>query len=111
MSEAPLYEKVISENLEKGTQLRLVVNDFRDVQYLHLRKYYLSYDEGFMPTKEGISIPATISSVYALLDGLVEICSFEESIDSITKHFQGKIDELQQNKANKGSTDRNTTSD
>ncbi len=94
MSEAPLYEKVISENLEKGTQLRLVVNDFRDVQYLHLRKYYLSYDEGFVPTKEGASMPATISSIYALLDGLVEICSFEESIDSITKHFQDKIDEL-----------------
>lgn len=94
MSEAPLYEKVISENLEKGTQLRLVVNDFRDVQYLHLRKYYLSYDEGFVPTKEGASMPATISSIYALLDGLVEICSFEESIDSITKHFQDKIDQL-----------------
>lgn len=94
MSDAPLYEKVISENLEKGTQLRLVVNDFRDVQYLHLRKYYLSYDEGFVPTKEGASMPATISSIYALLDGLVEICSFEESIDSITKHFQDKIDQL-----------------
>ena len=94
MSEAPLYEKVISENLEKGTQLRLVVNDFRDVQYLHLRKYYMSYDEGFVPTKEGASMPATISSIYALLDGLVEICSFEESIDSITRHFQDKIDQL-----------------
>lgn len=100
MSEAPLYEKVISENPEKGTQLRLVVNDFRDVQYLHLRKYYMSYDEGYVPTKEGASMPASIASIYALLDGLVEICSFEESIDAITLHFQERLDELRR-KSNK----------
>ena len=96
MSDKPLYEKIISENLDKGSQLRLVVSEFKGVQYVHLRKYFLSYDEGFVPTKEGASMPATISSIYALLDGLIEICSYEESIDSITKHFQSKIDELQQ---------------
>lgn len=94
MSDTPLYEKIISENLDKGSQLRLVVSEFRDVQYIHLRKYFLSYDEGFVPTKEGASMPATIAGIYALLDGLVEICSFEESIDSITKHFQEKIEQL-----------------
>ena len=87
-----LYEKIISENLEKGTQLRLVVSEFREVQYLHLRKYFLSYEGEFIPTKEGASFPVTIQSIYALLDGLVEICSHEESIDSITKHFQEKIE-------------------
>lgn len=96
--EGPLYEKIISENMEKGSQLRLVVNEFRGVQYLHLRKYFLSYDEGFVPTKEGASMPATIAGIYALLDGLIEICSYEESIDSITKHFAEKIDELKQNR-------------
>lgn len=96
MSEVPLYEKIISENMEKGSQLRLVVNEFRGVQYLHLRKYFLSYDEGFVPTKEGASMPATIAGIYALLDGLIEICSYEESIDAITKHFAEKINELQQ---------------
>ena len=105
MSDEVFYEKIISENLEKGTQLRLVVNEFRDVQYVHLRKYFLSYDEGFVPTKEGASMPATISSIYALLDGLVEICSFEESIDSITTHFQNKIDELRTLKEIPATTD------
>jgi hypothetical protein len=94
MSDTPLYEKVLSENLEKGSQLRLVVNEFREVQYLHLRKYFLSYEGDWVPTKEGASMPASISGIYALLDGLVEICSFEESIDSITKHFQEKIEQL-----------------
>lgn len=94
MSEAPLYEKILSENLDKGSQLRLVVNRFRDVEYLHIRKYFLSYDEGFIPSKEGISMPATIASIYALLDGLVEICSYEESIDAVIKHFGEKIEAL-----------------
>ncbi len=94
MSDTPLYEKIISENAEKGTQLRLVLSEFRDVQYLHLRKYYMSYDDGYVPTKEGASMPANIANIYALLDGLIELCSYEESIDSITEHFQSKINTL-----------------
>jgi hypothetical protein len=91
MSDNTLYEKIISENEEKGTQLRLVVSEFRDVQYVHLRKYFLSYEGEFVPTKEGASFPATIQSIYSLLDGLVEICSKEENIESINKHFSEKL--------------------
>jgi hypothetical protein len=94
MSDDTLYEKIISENLDKGTQLRLVVSEFRDVQYVHLRKYFLSYDEGFLPSSEGASFPATIQSIYALLDGLIEICSKEENVDAINKHFAEKLKEL-----------------
>lgn len=89
-----LYEKVLSENEEKGSQLRLVVSEFRDVQYIHIRKYFKSYEGEWIPTKEGATMPATIQSIYSLLDGLIEICSFEESTDSITKHFAEKINEL-----------------
>lgn len=110
MSDTPLYEKIISENIDKGSQLRLVISEFRDVQYLHLRKYFLSYEGDFVPTKEGASMPATIAGIYALLDGLIEICSFEESIDSITKHFQDKIDELR-HKNNKEISESNSQND
>lgn len=92
--DTPLYEKVLSENLEKGKQLRLVLSEFRDVQYLHIRVYYLDYEGNWKPTREGASMPATIASIYALLDGLIELCSKEESIDSVTKHFGQKINEL-----------------
>ena len=37
-----LYERLIEENMEKGFQVKLVVNEFRDVIYIHLRKYFLS---------------------------------------------------------------------
>ena len=96
--DGPLYEKVISENEDKGSQLRLVINEFRGIQYLHLRKYYLSYEGEYVPTKEGASMPATISGIYALLDGLIEICSYEENIEAITKHFKDKLRELEEQK-------------
>lgn len=94
MSEAPLYEKIISENLEKGKQLRLVVSEFREVQYLHLRVYYLDYEGEWIPTKEGASMPATLAGIYALLDGLIDICSKEESKDAINTHFAQRLNEL-----------------
>jgi len=93
MSDTPLYEKILSENADKGSQLRLVVNEFRDVQYIHLRKYFLDYEGTWMPTKEGASMPATISNIYALLDGLLEIVSHEEGQDTIREHFLEKLNE------------------
>ena len=89
-----LYEKLIYENEEKGFQYKLTITEFRDVQYLHVRKYFLSYEGEWLPTKEGASIPATIQNTYALLDGLMEICSNEESIDSMVDHFEKKIIDL-----------------
>jgi len=82
-----VYEKLIHENLEKGFQLRLTVSDFRDLEYLHIRKYFLSYDGEFIPSKEGISVPVSIQNVYALLDGLLEICSKAEGLSAITDKF------------------------
>ena len=89
-----LYEKILFENLEKGFQYRLTVNEFREVQYIHIRKYFLSYEGEFVPTKEGAAIPASIQNTFALLDGLVEICSKQESLDSILEYFEKKISDL-----------------
>jgi len=90
-----LYEKLIFENEEKGFQYKLTVSEFRDVQYIHVRKYFLSYEGDYIPTKEGASIPATIQNIFALLDGLIEICANEESVDVITEYFGKKISQLQ----------------
>ena len=89
-----LYEKLIFENEEKGFQYRLTVSEFRDVQYIHVRKYFLSYEGEYIPTKEGASIPATIQNIFAMLDGLIEICANEESVDVITEYFGNKISQL-----------------
>lgn len=89
-----LYEKTLFRNEDKGFELRLVVNEFRNVQYIHIRKYFLSFDEGYIPSKEGASMPASINNIYALLDGLIDICSKEEGVDAITKHFSQRILDL-----------------
>ena len=94
MSDTPLYEKIIFENEEKGFQLRLVLNEFRDKYYIHLRKYFLSFDDGYIPTKEGASMEASIQNIYALLDGLLELVSSAEGIDGIEEHFKSKILDL-----------------
>ena len=36
-----MYERVIHYDEDKEIQIRLTVNCFRGIEYLHLRKYYL----------------------------------------------------------------------
>jgi len=76
--------------MEKGYQIKLVVNDFRDVTYIQLRKYFLSYEGEFVPSKEGVSVPASIENIYGLLDGLLDICAQAEGED-IIRHYAAKI--------------------
>lgn len=89
-----MYEKIIFENLEKGFQYRLTINEFRETEYLHVRKYFLSYEGDWVPTKEGASVPASIQNTYALLDGLLDICSRSENADVVSAYLTKKISEL-----------------
>lgn len=84
------YSKVIEENLEKGYQINLVVNDFRDTTYIQLRKYFLSYEGDWVPSREGVSVPASTENIYALLDGLFDICSKAEG-EEIIKQYAHKL--------------------
>lgn len=88
------YEKVIYENEPKAYQLRLVCNEFKGVQYIHIRKYFLSYEGEYLASKEGVSMEASISNIYSLLDGLLEIVSKEEAIEAINTYFSNKIIDL-----------------
>lgn len=84
------YSKVIEENMDKAYQIRLVVNDFRDTTYFQLRKYFLSFDGDWIPSREGVSIPASMENIYAVLDGLLDICSQAEG-EEIIKHYYNKL--------------------
>lgn len=86
MSEV-LYEKLIYENTDKFYQLRLTVNEFRDKYYVNIRKYFLSYESEWIPSKEGISMEASMGNISALLEGLLEIVAQEESKELITKIY------------------------
>ena len=82
-----VYEKVIYEDTtNKFYQLRLVLSDFREVEYFHIRKYFLSIDGEWIPSKEGVSVPANMDTIYLLLSGLVELVS-ESEIKHILEEF------------------------
>ena len=90
MDENIQYSKIIDENMEKGFQIRLAVNDFRDVTYIQLRKFFLSYEGQWIPSREGVSIPASTENIYAILDGLLDICSIAEGRE-IVEHYAEKL--------------------
>ena len=89
-----IYERVINET--DTQQIRLVINTFRGVEYLSLRKYYLDFDEEWLPSKEGISIPLDLDNTQELFTGLVEILSLAESKSIIEDEFKEIIDEIYQ---------------
>lgn len=78
MDDNILYSKIIDENIDKGFQVRLCLNDFRNTTYIQLRKYFLTYEGDWQASREGVSIPASIENIYSILDGLLEICSDAE---------------------------------
>lgn len=93
--EAPeVYEKVIHYDEQKEVQVRLTINTFRGVEYLHLRKYYLDFEEEWKPTPEGIAMPLDFDNSRNLFSGLIEILSLAESKEIIEEHFEDLLKEL-----------------
>ena len=92
LHEAPtVYEHVIHYDEEKQTQIRVVVNTFRGIEYLHLRKYYMDFDEEWKPTPDGIAMPIDFSNTRELFRALTEILSLAESKQIIEENFQDLI--------------------
>ena len=93
--EAPeVYTKLIHENAEGTEQVRLTINEFRDTEYLHLRKYYLDFDGDFKPTKDGVAMHIDFENSKALFEGLVEILSLAESKGILETHFKDILDKI-----------------
>jgi len=93
--EAPeLYERVIHYDEVKQVQVRLVVSTFRGIEYLHLRKYYMDFNEEWKPTPEGVSMPLDFSNSREMFSGLVEILSLAESKEVIEENFSDLLQDL-----------------
>ena len=87
------FSRVVHISEEGDYQVRLTVNTFRCKENLHLRKYYLSFDEEWLPTKDGIALPLDLDNSYQLFTGLVEILSLAESRDRVLEHFKDAFTE------------------
>ena len=93
--EAPeVYQKIISEKASGDEQVRLTINEFRGVEYIHLRKYYLDFDGDFKPTKDGVAMPLNFENSRLLFEGLVEIISLAEAKEILETYFKDILDEI-----------------
>ena len=93
--EAPeKYERVIHYDETKQVQVRLTVNEFRGIEYLHLRKYYIDFEEEWKPSTEGVAMPLDFYNSKELFSGLVEILSLAEAKQVIKEHFSDLIEDI-----------------
>jgi hypothetical protein len=88
MSDNLHYEKLIYENQDKFYQLKLTVSEFREKYYVNIRKYFQSYEGDFVPSREGVSMEASMENIYALLDGLFDIVSQGEAHEIVERYSQ-----------------------
>lgn len=88
------YSRVIHYDEVRQVQVRLTINTFRDIEYMHLRKYYLDFDEEWKPTPEGVAMPLDLTNSRELFAGLVEILSLAESKQLIEETFGGLVKDL-----------------
>jgi hypothetical protein len=89
-----IYEKLIHWDEEKQIQIKLMINTFYGIEYLHLRKYYLDFTEEWKPSSEGIAIPLDFNNSRELFVGLVEILSLAESKNILEEQFKDVLDEI-----------------
>lgn len=94
MNDEEIYSRIIHET--DDFQVRLTINSFRGIEYLHLRKYYMDFSEQWMPTKDGVAMPLDFNNSKELFIGLVEILSLAESKDVIISNFKELLQDIYQ---------------
>ena len=95
LHEAPaVYEHIIHYDEEKQTQIRVVVSTFHNVEYLHIRRYYMDFDEEWKPSPEGVAMPIDFNNTRELFRALTEILSLAESKSIIEENFKDLIDSI-----------------
>jgi hypothetical protein len=95
LHEAPTaYERIIHFDEFKQIQVRLTINTFRGIEYMHVRKYYQDFDETWRPSPEGVAMPLDFNNSRELFAGLVEILSLAESKQVIEEEFSSLLVDL-----------------
>jgi hypothetical protein len=90
----PIFSKILHEDNEKCFQWRVTVSEFRGVQYFGVRKYFLSFEGTWEPTKEGATIPLTIDGTLRLFLAIsdllseAEISLVDSSLQQIIKEYK-----------------------
>ena len=93
-NEPEVYDRIIWQDEQGHNQARLVINEFRGVEYLHVRKYYLSFEGEWQASNQGLCLPLELESTRELFQGLAEVISLAESREVIEEYFGDVIREI-----------------
>ena len=92
--ELEVYERTIWQDEPGFNQVKVVVNNFRGKEYLHIRKYYLDFDGEFQASNQGLAIPLEVESTIELFKAVAEILSLAECKEVIEEYFGDTIREI-----------------
>ncbi len=81
------FSHVLHQDDIKHEQIRLTVSEFRGVEYLGVRKFYMSFDEEWCAGNEGVTMPLSIENSRALLEGIIKVLALAESQELIQDYF------------------------
>lgn len=81
-----VYERKIFETADGDGAVILKARKYAGRYYLDLREYFVGFDGEWAPTKTGISLPLTLSTVPALFDALLEFLDSTEA-DHLIKQY------------------------
>lgn len=73
-----MADKILYQTADSSQQWRIAVSEFRGIEYLSFRKWYESYDEGYLPSNEGFNIPFDHEAVKILVQNLLKFLSEAE---------------------------------
>jgi hypothetical protein len=94
MDDEEIYSRII--HYAEDYQIRLTINRFRGVEYLHIRRYYLDFSEEWLPSNQGVAMPLDLSNSRELFIGLTEILSMAEVKEEIEEAFKDLIQDIYQ---------------
>jgi hypothetical protein len=82
-----VLDELICDVPEKYFQWRMTVNKFREREYLHLRKYFLSFEGEYIPSREGACIEVDIQRLANIFSALTKLLSDAEALESVLGHI------------------------
>jgi len=94
IQEPAVYEHVIHYDEEKLLQVRISISTFKNIEHLHIRRYYMDFEEEWRPSLEGISMPLDFNNSRELFRALTEIISLAESKEIIKENFEDLLKDI-----------------
>lgn len=82
---------VIFQKEIEGKQLRIEISEFKGKEYLHFRWWYESYDEGFLPSNEGISMPVDLEGIKTIVEEFTNLLPIKDLEEILGKRKNQRV--------------------